>query len=85
MPLARRAIVLGMDGASMELVVRMVHEGQMPNLGKLMAEGAWRDWREAHVLALADPAVVRCIARSFRQAAVVVVRAGRKARLFAIK
>jgi predicted AlkP superfamily phosphohydrolase/phosphomutase len=43
MPLARRAIVVGMDGASMELVRRMVEEGQMPNLGRLMAEGAWRE------------------------------------------
>ena len=43
MPLARRAIVVGMDGASMELVGRMVDEGQMPHLGRLMAEGAWRE------------------------------------------
>ncbi|HEV8635733.1 MAG TPA: alkaline phosphatase family protein, partial [Chloroflexota bacterium] len=43
MPLARRAIVVGMDGASMELVRRMVDEGQMPNVGRLMAEGAWRE------------------------------------------
>jgi predicted AlkP superfamily phosphohydrolase/phosphomutase len=41
--LARRAIVVGMDGASMELVGRMVDEGHMPNLGRLMAEGAWRE------------------------------------------
>ena len=43
MPLARRAIVVGMDGASMELVRRMVDEGQMPNVGRLLAEGAWRE------------------------------------------
>ena len=43
MSLAKRAIVVGMDGASMELVGRMVDEGHMPNLGRLMAEGAWRE------------------------------------------
>jgi predicted AlkP superfamily phosphohydrolase/phosphomutase len=32
-----------MDGASMELVRRMVDEGHMPNLGRLMARGAWRE------------------------------------------
>jgi predicted AlkP superfamily phosphohydrolase/phosphomutase len=32
-----------MDGASMELVGRMIDEGHMPNLGRLMAEGAWRE------------------------------------------
>jgi predicted AlkP superfamily phosphohydrolase/phosphomutase len=41
--LARRAIAIGMDGASMELVGRMVDEGHMPNLGRLMAAGAWRE------------------------------------------
>lgn len=43
MALARRAIVVGMDGASMELVRRMVDEGHMPNLGRLMQRGAWRE------------------------------------------
>lgn len=47
----------------------------------LRAEGSWRGWKESHLLVLADPAVARPIARLFRQAAVVVVRAGRKARL----
>ena len=41
--LAKRAIVVGMDGASMELVRGMVDEGHMPNLGRLMARGAWRE------------------------------------------
>ncbi len=36
-------------------------------------------WHEAHVLALAPPALVTRLARSFRQNAVVEVRAGRKA------
>jgi predicted AlkP superfamily phosphohydrolase/phosphomutase len=40
---ARRAIAIGMDGASMELVRLMVDEGHMPNLGRLMAAGAWRE------------------------------------------
>lgn len=43
MSLSKRAIVVGMDGASMELIGRMVDEGHMPNLGRLMAEGAWRE------------------------------------------
>lgn len=41
--LAKRAIVIGMDGASMELIRLMVAEGQMPNLGRLMERGAWRE------------------------------------------
>ncbi|TAK20255.1 MAG: hypothetical protein EPO26_19385 [Chloroflexota bacterium] len=41
--LAKRAIVIGMDGASMELIRRMVDGGHMPNLARLMAEGAWRE------------------------------------------
>ncbi len=43
MALAKRAIVFGMDGASMELVRRLVDEGFMPNLGRMMAEGTWRE------------------------------------------
>ncbi len=39
---ARRAIIIGMDGASMELVNNMVNGGHMPHLGKLMAQGAHR-------------------------------------------
>ena len=36
---AKRAMVIGMDGASMELVLRMVDEGYMPNLQKQMERG----------------------------------------------
>jgi predicted AlkP superfamily phosphohydrolase/phosphomutase len=39
---AKRAIVIGMDGASMELVRNMAAEGHMPNLAALMQQGAWR-------------------------------------------
>lgn len=36
---AKRAILIGMDGASMKLVLRMVEEGHMPNLQKQIARG----------------------------------------------
>ena len=39
---AQKAIVIGMDGAAMELVQNMVDWGHMPNLGKLMQEGVKR-------------------------------------------
>lgn len=39
---AKRAIVVGMDGASMEIVKNMVDKGHAPNIKALMAEGAWR-------------------------------------------
>lgn len=39
---ARRAIVIGMDGASMELTRRMVEAGHMPHLGRLLESGVHR-------------------------------------------
>ncbi|MEE2659036.1 MAG: alkaline phosphatase family protein [Candidatus Latescibacterota bacterium] len=39
---ARRAIVVGMDGASMELVKNMADAGHMPNVRTLMRQGVWR-------------------------------------------
>ena len=39
---ARRAILIGMDGASMEVVINMVNGGHMPHLGKLMERGVHR-------------------------------------------
>lgn len=39
---AKRAIVVGMDGASMEIVRNMVQWGHAPNLKRLMETGAWR-------------------------------------------
>jgi predicted AlkP superfamily phosphohydrolase/phosphomutase len=39
---ARKAIVVGMDGASMEIVQNMVKAGHAPNIGSLMKRGAWR-------------------------------------------
>ena len=39
---ARRGIVVGMDGASMELVSNMVQWGHMPNLARLMESGGHR-------------------------------------------
>ena len=39
---ARRAIMIGMDGAAMELVINMVNGGHMPHLGKLIDRGVYR-------------------------------------------
>ena len=39
---ARRAIVVGLDGASMELVKHVVDEGHAPNIGSLIKRGVWR-------------------------------------------
>lgn len=39
---AQKAIVIGMDGAAMELVQNMVDGGHMPNLAKLMERGVKR-------------------------------------------
>ncbi len=39
---ARRAIVVGMDGASMEIVKNMVDAGHAPNIGSLIKRGVWR-------------------------------------------
>jgi predicted AlkP superfamily phosphohydrolase/phosphomutase len=40
---AQKAIIVGFDGASMELVSHMVEQGHMPNVGKLMAQGVHRE------------------------------------------
>ncbi|MFN2155455.1 MAG: alkaline phosphatase family protein [Anaerolineae bacterium] len=42
-PPARKAIVVGLDGASMELVLRMVREGHMPNASRLLDQGVYRE------------------------------------------
>ena len=39
---ARRAIMIGMDGAAMELVINMVNGGHMPHLGKIIDRGVFR-------------------------------------------
>ena len=39
---ARRAIMIGMDGAAMELVINMVNGGHMPNLAKIVERGVYR-------------------------------------------
>lgn len=39
---AKRAIVIGMDGASMELVKNMADWGHVPNIAKLMENGVYR-------------------------------------------
>jgi len=39
---AQRAIVVGMDGASMELVLRMVTQGHTPHLAQLIESGVYR-------------------------------------------
>ena len=41
--LAKRAIVVGLDGASMELVRHMADRGHVPNLARLMAHGVHRE------------------------------------------
>jgi hypothetical protein len=48
--------------------------GRLRRRPVLQAEGAWRRWREAHLLVLADPRPVTVLARRFRQNAVVVLR-----------
>ena len=40
--LAERAIIIGIDGASMEIVRYMAAKGATPNLKRLMDTGAWR-------------------------------------------
>ena len=40
---AKKAIVVGLDGASMELVVRLVDEGHMPHVARLLSNGAYRE------------------------------------------
>ncbi len=39
---AKRAIVIGMDGASMEIVKNLADAGHAPNIKALMASGGWR-------------------------------------------
>ena len=45
------------------------------------AEGAWRQWHEQHLLLFADPRIGLKLARTFRQAAIVVVKRGQPAAL----
>jgi len=47
----------------------------------IAADGVWRDWHEAHLLAFAPLARGIGLARRFRQRAVVVVRVGAPVRL----
>lgn len=39
---AKRAIIVGLDGASMELVLNMINWGHMPNLAQLIRRGVYR-------------------------------------------
>ncbi|OGG57222.1 MAG: hypothetical protein A3F84_04525 [Candidatus Handelsmanbacteria bacterium RIFCSPLOWO2_12_FULL_64_10] len=41
-PPARRAVIVGMDGASMELVKNMADQGHAPHIAALMRRGVWR-------------------------------------------
>ena len=41
---AKRAIVIGMDGASMELVNNVIDWGHAPNMGKLRDQGVFRPY-----------------------------------------
>jgi predicted AlkP superfamily phosphohydrolase/phosphomutase len=36
-----RTLILGLDGATWEIITPMVDQGHLPNLGRLMARGAW--------------------------------------------
>jgi hypothetical protein len=45
------------------------------------ADGAWRGWHEQHLLLFADPRIGLKLARTFRQAAIVVVKRGQPAAL----
>ncbi|MDR3535944.1 MAG: DUF3293 domain-containing protein [Acetobacteraceae bacterium] len=47
-------------------------------------EGAWRRWREAHLLVIGGVAPMVGLARRFRQHAIVVLARGRPARLVAV-
>ncbi len=49
------------------------------------AEGAWRGWREDHMLVFGSPCPVVVLAWRFRQTAVVQVRRGAIARLLAVR
>ena len=40
---AKKAIVIGFDGASMELVLRMAREGHAPNIARLLSQGVYRE------------------------------------------
>ena len=42
---AKKAIVIGTDGTSMELWKRMVEWGRVPNMGRLLERGAHRPVR----------------------------------------
>ena len=49
------------------------------------AEGGWRGWREAHVLAAGDPRRLATLARRFGQNAIVAIAMGRAARLVLLR
>jgi predicted AlkP superfamily phosphohydrolase/phosphomutase len=40
---AKKAIVVGLDGASMELVLHMAQQGHMPNVSRMLADGVYRE------------------------------------------
>jgi hypothetical protein len=50
----------------------------------LPANGSWRRWSEAHVLAFGDIRPARRLLGIFRQNAIVIVRAGQPARLLLV-
>jgi hypothetical protein len=54
---------------------------RLRRFASLPASGAWRGWREAHVLAALPPARALHLARLFGQAAILVLAQGRPARL----
>jgi predicted AlkP superfamily phosphohydrolase/phosphomutase len=43
-----RILVIGLDGADLDVVKPLVSQGALPNLGRLMAEGAWGELRSTY-------------------------------------
>lgn len=50
----------------------------------LPGEGAWRRWSEDHLLLLADHRKALCLARRFRQHAIVRLRSGQPAYVYTL-
>jgi len=40
-------MIVGLDGATMELIVPWVEQGKLPNLGRMMREGVWAELRSS--------------------------------------
>lgn len=56
----RKVIVIGVDGATFDLISPLVSEGKLPNFGKLMREGAWGELQST------NPPITPCAWTSFK-------------------